>query len=353
MTAIHVCASREYDVIIGSGILADCGEYTARAIGSRGKAAVISDENVFPLYAPAVIGSLRNAGFEAHSFTFKGGESTKTLATYEGILSFLSENHFTRSDVLLALGGGIVGDVGGFAAATYQRGISFVQLPTSLLADVDSSIGGKTAVNLASGKNQAGSFYQPSLVLCDIAALATLPPAEYQNGCAEVIKYAILGSEPLFDALYARPASEQFAEVIAQCVRMKRDIVNEDEFDTGKRRLLNLGHTFGHAIEKCSNYAIPHGAAVAIGTAMMTRAAAKRGICSSQTLSRVIELIDNYGLPTATDISADQLSAAALADKKTANGKAHLIVPKRIGECVIMPINASDMRQWLADGGAK
>ncbi len=353
MTTIHVGASREYDVIIESGILADCGKRIANVFPSRGKAAIISDENVFPLYGKTVEASLLAAGFEPFSFVFKGGEDTKTLSTYASILDFLSMHRFSRSDILISLGGGIVGDVGGFAAATYQRGIGFIQLPTTLLADVDSSVGGKTAVNLASGKNQAGSFYQPSLVLCDTDALNTLPHCEYKNGCAEVIKYAILGSGDMFNALIDKGVNEQYESIIAQCVSMKRDIVSIDEFDNGKRQLLNLGHTFGHAIEKCSNFTVAHGSAVAIGTAMITRASFKRGICSESTLEAVLELLDKYDLPTKTDFSAEALYSAALSDKKIANGGIHLIMPKRIGECIAVSVPCTEIMSCLIDGGAK
>ena len=238
-----------------------------------------------------------------------------------------------------------------FAAATYQRGIPFVQVPTTLLAAVDSSVGGKTAVNLASGKNQVGCFYQPSLVLCDPDTLRTLPPEEYRNGCAEVIKYAVLRSEPFFDALRAEPVSAQVEHVIATCVGMKRDLVAADEFDRGSRQLLNLGHSFGHAVEKCSDYAVPHGCGVAIGMAIIARAAAKRGICTDDTCAQILALLRQYGLPTETAFTRDALTDAARSDKKIADGKLHLIVPERIGRCRIETIPAADIPAWLADGG--
>ena len=245
----------------------------------------------------------------------------------------------------------MTGDLAGFAAATYQRGIPFVQVPTTLLAAVDSSVGGKTAVNLTSGKNQVGCFYQPSLVLCDPDTLRTLPPEEYRNGCAEVIKYAVLRSEPFFSELRAVPVSAQVEHVIATCVGMKRDLVAADEFDRGSRQLLNLGHSFGHAVEKCSDYAVPHGCGVAIGMAIIARAAAKRGICTEDTCAQILALLRQYGLPTETDFTCDALTDAARSDKKIADGKLHLIVPERIGHCRIETIPAADIRAWLADGG--
>lgn len=219
------------------------------------------------LYAARLEASLTRAGFRVVTFTYPGGEHCKTLATYTALLDFLAAHRLSRSDLIVALGGGVTGDLAGFAAATYQRGIPFVQVPTTLLAAVDSSVGGKTAVNLDSGKNQVGCFYQPSLVLCDPDTLRTLPPEEYRNGCAEVIKYAVLRSAPFFDELRAQPVSAQVGHVIATCVGMKRDLVVADEFDRGSRQLLNLGHTFGHAVEACSGYTVPHGCGVAIGMA--------------------------------------------------------------------------------------
>ena len=245
----------------------------------------------------------------------------------------------------------VFGAEAGFAAATYQRGIPFVQVPTTLLAAVDSSVGGKTAVNLDSGKNQVGCFYQPSLVLCDPDTLRTLPPEEYRNGCAEVIKYAVLRSEPFFDALRAEPVSAQVEHVIATCVGMKRDLVAADEFDRGSRQLLNLGHSFGHAVEKCSDYAVPHGCGVAIGMAIIARAAAKRGICTDDTCAQILALLRQYGLPTETAFTRDALTDAARSDKKIADGKLHLIVPECIGRCRIETIPAVDIPAWLADGG--
>ena len=273
--------------------------------------------------------------------------------TYTAIINALSENRFSRSDVLAALGGGIVGDVGGFAAATYQRGIRLVQLPTTLLADVDSSIGGKTAVNLKSGKNQLGSFYQPSLVLCDTDALSTLPESEYKNGCGEIIKYAVLSGEELFSAVSSCDIRANYESIIAECVKLKRDIVAEDEFDTGRRRLLNLGHTFGHAIEKCSNYSIPHGAAVGTGLAIISRAACRRGYCSGEVAERVEKLIKQYSLDTETEFTAKDLYLAALSDKKIGSGKVNLVVPEKIGQCATVSVPNEEMLAWLYDGGAK
>ena len=350
MRSIHIKASREYDVLVERGLLDRAGELL-REVSAPGMAAIVSDDTVYALYGERTVKALEKAGYRVHSFVFPAGEGSKNLSTYADVLHFLGEHRFSRSDVVVALGGGVVGDLAGFAAATYQRGMGFAQIPTTLLAAVDSSVGGKTAVNLASGKNQVGCFYQPSLVLCDPDTLRTLPPEEYRNGCAEVIKYAVLRSEPFFDALRAEPVSAQVEHVIATCVGMKRDLVAADEFDRGSRQLLNLGHSFGHAVEKCSDYAVPHGCGVAIGMAIIARAAAKRGICTDDTCAQILALLRKYGLPTETAFTRDALTDAARSDKKIADGKLHLIVPERIGRCRIETIPAVDIPAWLADGG--
>ena len=351
MKKIHVAASREYDVLIERGILDAAGEETARCAPRARLAAVIAGERVFSIYGARLRAALERVGLEPAVFTYPGGEGCKTLETYEEILNFLAQRRFGRSDAVVALGGGVTGDMAGFAAATYQRGTALVQIPTTLLAMVDSSVGGKTAVNLGSGKNQVGCFYQPYAVLCDPDTLDTLPEAEYKNGCAEVIKYGVLGSEGFFEELKATPAAGQAEHVIETCVTMKRDIVAADEFDTGKRMLLNLGHTVGHAVEKCSGYGISHGCAVAIGMAVIARAAAKRGICTADTAARITDILKAYGLPVETEFTAEALYGAMLADKKISGASVRLIVPEGIGRCRIETVPAAEMREWLRDGG--
>ena len=309
MTTVHVSASREYDVLIGRGLLDEAGE-RIRSVSRAKTAVVIAGDIVFPLYGERVLRSLESAGFRTLSYVLPHGEQYKTLATYGALLQFLSENHLTRSDALVALGGGVTGDLTGFAAATYQRGMDFVQIPTTLLAAVDSSVGGKTAVDLLAGKNQVGAFYQPKLVLCDPDTLETLPEEEFRCGCAEVIKYGVLGNADFFEELRAVPISQQVEHVIETCVRMKRDIVHQDEYDTGLRRLLNLGHSFGHAVEACSGFSILHGQAVAIGMSMICRAAVRKDICPPEAAEQVIALLRQYGLPTETDYPLDELFQA-------------------------------------------
>ncbi len=350
MKTIRIDASRSYDVVIGSGLLGEAGQRIA-ALTGRVRAMVVSDDRVFPLYGEALMESLRAAGLEPVSFVFPQGEQEKNLATYGRLLEELCRERFTRSDLIVALGGGVVGDLAGFAAATYQRGIPFVQLPTTLLAAVDASVGGKTAVDLAGGKNQAGAFYQPWLVLCDTDCLATLTEREYRCGCAEIIKYAMIGSPELFEELARTPVRERYEDVIARCVAMKRDFVQADEFDTGARMLLNFGHSFGHAAEKCSAYALPHGEAVSMGMAAITRSAAAAGICRAETAEALEALLRAYGLPTLLPYAPEALAEAARADKKAAGQYLRLVVPEAVGRCRVETVPAGDILAWLKRGG--
>ena len=352
MTTIHIAASREYDVVIEPGLLTRLGTMAAE-LGLGRRAAVISDDAVFALYGAAAEKALTDAGFQVDHFLFPHGEQQKNLSTYGQVLNFLCDRRFTRSDFLVALGGGVIGDLAGFAAATYQRGMGFAQIPTTLLAAVDSSVGGKTAVDLPTGKNQAGSFYQPCIVICDPDTLETLPEEQYRCGCAEIIKYSMLGNAAFFEELYKTPVREQYEHVIEVCVQMKRDIVGADEYDLGRRRTLNLGHTFGHAVEQCSDFSLLHGEAVAIGMATVTRAAVKRGICGEETLARLLDILHRYGLPTETGYPLDKLYEAELVDKKISGGKMHLIVPEKIGQVRMETIPVEALRDWMQDGGIR
>ena len=351
MRSVHITASREYDVLVERGLLSRCGELVKAATKAK-KAVVIAGDIVYPLYGAQVEQSLKAAGFEVLHYVLPHGEQAKTLENYGKLLEFLSRNHITRTDVLVALGGGVTGDLTGFAAATYQRGMDFVQIPTTLLAAVDSSVGGKTAVNLPTGKNQVGCFYQPALVLCDPELLSTLPEEEFRCGCAEVIKYGVLGSRKFFDELKATPIKEQLEHVICTCVEMKRDIVNQDEFDRGLRQLLNLGHSFGHAVEACSHFAVLHGQAVAIGMAAITRASVARGYCSEETLDEVLAILNQYHLPTTTTgFGLEEMAEAALTDKKLTGGAMHLVVPEAIGRCAIVSVPTEEIKDWMKAGG--
>ena len=349
MKVISVDVSQKYDVIIGTNILANLGEYTAKICG-RCKAAIISDSNVFPIYGELVKGSLQQVGITSFHYVFPAGEENKNLQTYSRILNFLAENNLTRSDLIIALGGGVVGDIAGFAAATYLRGIAYIQVPTSLLAMVDSSVGGKTAIDISAGKNLVGAFKQPSLVLCDVSALSTLPRNVFLDGCAEVIKYSMLYDADLFAYLQKTGASFDFESVIAKCIHYKAAVVQADEFDTGLRQKLNFGHTIGHGIEMLSNFTVTHGQAVAIGMAVITKAAVKHVFCDESALHALGHILQQFELPSTTIYTAEALFHSSLSDKKRTGDLVNLIIPKRIGNCDIIPMPVSQLKSFIEAG---
>ena len=349
MKIVHVNTSTEYDVKIGAGLLSNLGNETA-TVTKVGAAVIVSDSNVFPLYGETAKKSLENAGFSVISFVFTAGESSKCGATYLELLNFLAENKVCRTDCIIALGGGVVGDLAGFTAATYLRGIPYIQVPTTLLAAVDSSVGGKTAIDLDGGKNLVGAFYQPKLVLCDLDTLNTLPEDIFKDGCAEVIKYGVLYDADLFAHLGKFGLSFDREYVVTRCVELKRNVVTEDEFDTGSRMKLNLGHTIGHGVEVAGNFTVSHGKAVAIGMAIVSTAAAKRQICAPETAKKIVSILKQFGLPTNTDCTAETLFDAALSDKKRMGNAVNLIVPQAIGDCLIMPTAITELMAFIREG---
>ena len=349
MKTVKVSASKAYNVLIGAGLLHSLGAEAMKVV-KPGKAVIVSDSNVWPLYGTAAADSLTSAGFDVQNYVFPAGEESKCGSVYLELLNFLAENRVTRSDCLIALGGGVVGDMTGFAAATYLRGIRYIQVPTTLLAAVDSSVGGKTAIDLPAGKNLAGAFCQPNLVVCDTNTLATLPEEIFRDGCAEVIKYGVLYDEALFDRLTRTGLSFERESVIARCVELKRNVVMEDEFDTGARQKLNLGHTVGHGIESHSRFTVSHGKAVAAGMAIVGKAGTAYGICDCHTAERIINTLKIFGLPTTTTLSSEELYCSALSDKKRSGGTVNLIVPKTIGDCVILPIAVEEMKAFIEAG---
>ena len=347
MKSIKINTSKEYEVIVGRGLLDSTGELIKMAVPKAEKVAVVSDDNVAPLYLERVKNSLEKQGLEVCSYVFASGEKSKTGETFLKILNFLSKNELSRSDIAIALGGGVVGDVTGFAASCYLRGIGYVQLPTSLLAMVDSSVGGKTGIDLETGKNLAGAFWQPELVLCDLDSLDTLSHEFFTDGCAEVFKYSVLGDRELFRHLLENGQGFDREYVVSRCVEMKRDYVCADEFDRGLRQKLNLGHTIGHAIERCSDYKISHGRAVAIGMAMMARACAAHKICDEACAKDIINGLEALCLPTASEFSADELFKPMFSDKKRSGGSINLIVPKEIGNCHIIPVEIDKLKDFI------
>ncbi len=343
MNTVTVNASKTYDIRIGSSLLSTLGQEAAK-LGKAQKVCIVSESNVFPLYGNIAENSLKGAGFQVTSFVFPGGEQSKNGGTYLELLNHLAESKLGRSDLIVALGGGVVGDMAGFAAATYLRGIRFIQIPTTLLAAVDSSVGGKTAIDLPAGKNLAGAFCQPSLVLCDIDTLNTLPESIFLDGCAEVIKYGILYDPELFSYLETTGPDFDRKKVITRCVELKRNVVVEDEFDTGARMKLNLGHTIGHGVEARSNFELSHGKSVAIGMAIVSRAS------NCPDTGRILLILQKFGLPDTIDYPIEDIYAYTLSDKKRSGSTVSLIIPRAIGDCAIVPTPVETLKSFIQAG---
>lgn len=343
MNTVTVSASKTYDILIGPGILSELGP-RVRSLGKAQKVCLVSETSVFPLWGKTALSSLKDAGFDVCSYVFPAGEESKNGENLLKLLNFLAENGLTRSDILVALGGGVTGDLAGFAASCFLRGIRFVQVPTTLLAAVDSSVGGKTAVDLPAGKNLAGAFWQPSLVICDTDTLDTLPVDIFRDGCAEVIKYGILYDPKLFAHLEEKGLDFDREAVITRCVELKRDVVMEDEFDTGARMKLNLGHTIGHGVEARSNFTLSHGKSVAIGMAIVCRAS------RCPDTPRILAILQKFGLPVTTDESVQDIYNYTLSDKKRSGDTVRLIIPRRIGDCAIVPTPVHTLKSFIQAG---
>lgn len=347
MNRIQVKASHAYDVCIENGLLDRIGSLSAALLPGK-TAALITDETVNALYGDRAAQALEGAGFAVHRLVLPAGEETKCLTRLGEVLEFLASRRLTRTDAVFALGGGVIGDLAGFAAAVYLRGIRYVQIPTTLLAAVDSSVGGKTAIDLSVGKNLAGAFHQPAAVFCDPELLSTLPRETFSDGCAEVVKYAVLAGEPLA-SLLQDPSNADWARIITECVSVKRDIVQADEFDTGERMLLNLGHTFGHAIEQASGLSVTHGKGVAIGTVAASRLSAHLGLCDPSLPTRIAELLTRYGLPVESPFPAAELEAHMLSDKKRAGKTIRLVLPERFGRCLLRETAVDELPALLRE----
>ncbi len=337
-----ILTGKPYSVFIGEQLLSQAGRiFTDTLPDLDGKSIVIiSDSNVMPLYAQTVIDSFKNTGCKIHTYEIPAGEASKNWLLLGDLLEHLAALEITRSDYLLALGGGVVGDLTGFAASIYLRGIPFLQVPTTLLAAVDSSVGGKTAVDLKAGKNLAGAFWQPKAVICDVDVFKTLSPELYLDGVAESIKYGIIRDRSLFDLILNNGFESHCTEIVARCVAMKGDIVSEDEFDHGTRELLNFGHTFGHAIEACSNFQITHGHAVAIGMHFAGLFSAKLGLCTQECQEELTHALKRLGFDLSCPCDTKDLYGAMLHDKKRRGNMIDVILPIEIGDCRIhkMPL---------------
>lgn len=354
MDIITISASRTYKVITDSGLLARSGELIREALGERGeKLCIVADDQVTDLYAGTLETSLQQAGYETVTFTFPHGELSKNWKTLAELLEFLAENQLTRSDALIALGGGISGDLTGFAAASYLRGIQFVQVPTTLLAAVDSSVGGKTGVNLKSGKNLTGAFWQPSLVLFDIDTINTLPYDMLLDGVAEAIKAGAIADRDLF--LYIQEteqltSQEAIAHLSHRAIEIKREVVEADERDMGVRQLLNFGHTIGHAIEKCSGFSISHGHAIAMGMAIVAKASWELGWSEEDCFIPIAESLRKFRFPLDCPFTAEQLAEAARNDKKRMGDSISLVIPVTLGNCSLKKFPVSDLEDFIKAG---
>jgi 3-dehydroquinate synthase len=327
--------TRSYDVINQAGALENIGEYISKARGAS-SVLVVTDETVQDLYLGKVCASLNKSGFKSVSFAFPAGEKSKTAKTYLQIIDALAWSHFTREDLVLALGGGVVGDIAGFAAATYMRGIDVVQAPTTLLAAIDSAIGGKTGVDLEEGKNLLGAFHQPRLVLFDSDTLKTLSDADLKNGLGEGFKYAVLEGGRILQIMLEGVCEKNTDEFVALCQGVKASIVEDDEKESGRRKLLNLGHTLGHAVEKLSGFEIPHGEAVAQGILAMSEAALAAGELSGTDYRIICSVAHKYGFEKNNVFTYEDMLKAACSDKKLSkDNRIAFVKIKGIGNCAI------------------
>lgn len=356
MQTVHVeAASGSYDVLIGRDILDEVGPRT-RACAGGTKAFVVSNVNVSPLYGERVSASLERAGYEVRRTVVGAGESIKNMAELAELLEQMARAGLTRDDVVVALGGGVVGDLAGFAAAVYMRGCKVVQVPTSLLAMVDSSVGGKTAVDLRAGKNLAGAFLQPRVVLASLGCLATIDRDLFTDSCGEVLKYGVMSDPELFADLEASPLNagmldyDRLERIVCRCVAIKRDVVDADEREGGIRQILNLGHTIGHAIEIASEYRLGHGSCVAAGMCFIARACAARGTCPPEDAERIVRAVEAYGLPTTSDVPTEQLFEYALADKKRHGDTMNVVTIQGIGSVRVEGVTLDAFREMIELG---
>ncbi len=347
MKTVTVNASVKYDVLIGTGLLENAGKMVKDALGLC-KICIITDDTVDVLYGKKTVDSFEKVGYSVEKIVIEHGEQSKNTDNLINIVSSLAKMHFTRGDMLVALGGGVVGDLCGFCAATYMRGIRFVQIPTTLLAAVDSSVGGKTAVDLPEGKNLFGAFWQPSMVICDTDTLDTLTEEIYADGTAEVIKYGMIYDKQLFDTV--KSSGWNRAEVIARCVEIKRDVVMQDEFDLGLRQILNFGHTIGHGVEALSNFSVTHGSGVAIGMCIITRALVKTGEVNKTVLEELEASLKANKLPVLCDYDYKLLYDKVVGDKKRVGDAINVIVVKNIGKAEIVKMELDKIQELIKIG---
>lgn len=351
MNRIHVAVSHPYDVLVGRGFIRSVYQL-ARPFLKSERVVIVTDDIVDGLYGSDVLDQLIKNGLDAKKFAFPNGESSKNINTLSEILEFLAQVGLKRGDTLFALGGGVVGDITGLSAALFMRGISFIQVPTTLLAMVDASIGGKTAIDLKSGKNLAGAFWQPSLVICDIDIIEKLPHELFVEGMGEVIKCDIIEELGICDAVLNDSIEENLETIVSDCIQLKRSIVEKDEFETlGIRKLLNVGHTFAHGVEKMSDYKTPHGFAVGTGLVWESAIAYLKGICDKKTFNLIKQTVIKSGLLVDADYPVAELVECMKKDKKNSDDLISFMLPSSIGKCDEYKLAASEVCELLK--GAK
>ncbi len=349
---IHVNTGRPYDVVIRRGILNDCGKMIREILPKAARCVIVSDSNVAPLYAENVRDSLVSAGYAAYIHVFPAGEENKRLPAVVGMYEAFKGAELTRSDFAVALGGGVTGDMCGFAAATYLRGIDFIQIPTTVLSQNDSSVGGKTGIDLDCGKNLVGSFHQPRLVLIDSATLSTLPRRYVTDGFGEIIKHGCIKSAQLFELLEKHGTDpDMIEELTARSIEIKAGVVERDERESGERMLLNFGHTMGHAIEKCACYkGIAHGEAVGVGMLIMARAGEAAGLSARGVSDRIARLLEKCGMPTKCGFTTGQLCSAAMLDKKRRGEFMNIVLLRDIGDSFVHKIRCDGLPDFIRKG---
>lgn len=353
MMTVSVRASKEYNVEIGDGIVSRLGEMTKAVCPKAIKALIVSESNVAALYLDVVKVQLEGAGLEVETYVFEAGEKSKNINEIAGMWNKMAEAGFTRTDIVVGLGGGVTTDMAGFAASTFLRGIDVIQVPTSLLAMVDASVGGKTGIDIPMGKNQVGAFWQPSLVLEDTSFLKTLPDDVFTEGMGEVTKYAFIMDEKLMNLLEKqngniRDDAAVLENVIGMCVADKAEIINEDETDNGRRQILNYGHTAGHVIERDSGFTKPHGICVAKGMGIFMDACVKEGTLSAEDAKRMKDLLAMYKLPASDEITAEDIVKGAMNDKKKRGNTLSVILVNKIGKAEIKKMTAEEFLKFLS-----
>lgn len=345
MKKFVVSTAHPYEILIGEHIIEDAGLYIKEVIKPC-RLCIITDSTVNPIYAQVLSDSLSQNGYHVSKVVFPSGEHSKNINTFSNILEALGDEGLTRSDAIVALGGGVVGDLSGFAAATYMRGIRYIQIPTTYLAAIDASVGGKTGINLLCGKNLAGAFWQPDLVLCDYRTFETLPPVRLLEGVAEAVKNAVVSDASLLKHIQ----QNNYEYVIERCISIKKSIVEADERDTGLRQLLNFGHTIGHGIEKLSAFSVSHGLAVAKGMVVESRAAYRTGLTKTDISTELETILSDLGFDLSVNYTAKDLYTCALTDKKIMGDKITMVIPETFGQCRLHKITLSELEKFIQQG---